>query len=237
MRENHKFVKFSALALIAGAALPAVTAATAAAQSAEYAKPAGRIFTDAITAMQGLKDFYVTGSIKEGAQTVSLQVALSAHGGGGTVSTQGATLNVVANKKALYIKADKHSWQVMAGNATGSAAVVARLAGKWVKVPVTNASFGSFANFAFSTKFLGSVTAQKMTFTKNGETTKEGRSAIVLKDSEGTNIYVAARSPHYLLGVAGTEHGSDNASGKLKFSDFGSAALPATPVAALTLPS
>lgn len=220
-----------AFALTATLALPG---ATASAQTTELAKPAAQIFTDAVTAMRHVKDFHVQGNVHEGTELISLNLTMSTQGGGGAVTLKGATLEIVVTPKFSYLKADKQSWQILAGGSSEGAATAQLLANRWLKVPASNAQFASFAQLTYSTKFLKTITAQSVQFTKSGESTWDGRSAIVLNDSKGTKVYIAAASPHYLLGVAGSDA---TAAGSLKFTDFGSAPLPGVPTNTLTLPN
>lgn len=233
-RLTHKPHQFVAAALIAGVVMPA---ATASAQSPETGKPAAQIFTDSVTAMEHLPDFKVSGTVNDGTQTISVKLVMSTHGGGGSMSIGGATIHLVVTKKFFYMKASPQSWKNLAGGTAGTSNVFSLLAGKWVKFPIGNAAFSGLANFSFSNKFLPGILKQSMTFTKEGETTWDGRSAIALKDSQGADVYIAAKSPHYLLGVAKPTKGADNSDGSLKFSDFGTAAIPAVPVNAVSFPS
>src|SRR5579875_17953 len=226
----RRTIELSALALAASLGLPAMSAA---AQVPEQSKTAGQIFADAMAATSKVKDFHVSGRIVQGSQLVVLNLSMSKTGGGGSVQVKGATLELVDNQKYLYMKADAASWKIFSrGQAGASAAQL--LANKWLKVPVGNPSFSSFANFTFSDKFLAEMTAGKHRLVKGGVTTYGGRPAVALTDTLRTGkIYIALSSPHYLLGIA-----ADNASGKgsVQFTDFGDAPMPATPLHAITLP-
>jgi hypothetical protein len=229
----RRITKLSALALTASVALPAVASAT---QVPEQSKPAGQIFSDAVAAMSSVKDFHVSGRITEGTQLVLLNMSMSKTGGGGSFQYKGATIEVVVNPRYLYLKADAASWRVLSGGQATGQSVAQLLANKWLKVPVSNAEFSSFANFTFSNKFLPAITkghnAQQLV--KGGLTTYDGRSAIELSDVQHTGkVYVAVASPHYLLGVAAAAGSSQ---GTLRFTDFGDAPMPTTPTNAIAFP-
>jgi hypothetical protein len=223
----------SALALIAFLAVPAMSAA---AQVPEQSKPASQIFADAVAAMSSVKDFHVSGRVAEGKQLIVLNMSMSKTGGGGSFQYNGATIEVVVNRQYLYIKADAASWKILAANQVAGQSVAQLLADKWLKVPVSNAQFSSFANFTFSTKFLPAITkGHNVELANHGLTTYGGRSAIELTDvQQNGRVYIAAASPHYLLGIVASGNGSS--AGSIQFTDFGDAPMPATPTNAIAFP-
>ena len=215
-----------ALALLASVTLPMVSAS---AQASEQSKPAAQIFADGVAAMRQAKDFHVAGHVTQGKQVIALNLTMSPNGGGGSVGVLGATIQMVVTSKYVYMKADSKSWTAL----THSASVAQLVANRWLKAPVTNSQFASFAQLSFSNKFLNQVASQGSPFSKLGLSSWDGRSAIVLKDAQGSNVYIAAYGAHYVLGVSGATSG---AKGSLSFTDFGTAPMPAVPTTAITIP-
>jgi hypothetical protein len=211
----------------------AVPAAGAAAQIPEHSKPAPQIFADSLAAMNKLKDFHVSGNFKEGGQAFSLNITMSRTGGGGSIGLKGATLEMVVTPKYLYMKADSASWERLAGGQSGKA-IAQLLAGRWMKVPISNAEFSTFSNFTFSNKFVGKLNSLAPTagLVKHGVGKWQGRPAIILTDNKGSDIYIAENGPPYILGVTG----HTSTTGSMTFNDFGHAPLPAVPTSAVSLP-
>lgn len=223
-------LQLGAIALMAALALPATPGA---AQLPEGSKRAAQIFAGSMAAMSKLKDFHVTGNFSEAGQAFSLNIVMSRSGGGGSLKFKGATVELVVTAKYLYMKADAASWERLSGAADGKS-TAQLLAGRWLKVPVSNPQFSTFTDFTFSNKFVGKLTslAPGAGLKELGEGKWQGRPAVILGDNKGSHIYIAAHGQPYILGVTG----NTRASGSMTFDDFGDAPLPAVPTSAVSLP-
>jgi hypothetical protein len=177
------------------------------------------------SAMVHVKSFHIEGTISP----LTLNLSLSAKGGGGSISESGATLEIVVANKTIYIKADEKSWLKL----THEANVAKAVANKWIKAPASNSDFADFADLTISKDFASQI-FQGDTGLKVVPGTKQvnGSAAVELTDSEGDALYVAASGAPYVLRITGT----GSSAGSLNFSDFGDAPIPAVPTNAISLP-
>lgn len=211
--------------------LPLFGAAAAPASAAEGAKTAAQIFADTRSAMSNAKSFHVLGHIDFSGTAESLNLSLSRTGGGGTLEVSGATMQIVVGKGTVYIKADAKSWLKL----TKSQSVAQLVADRWIRAPETNSDFASFAELTVTNRFVAALLSGAGKLTKvAGTSTVDGRAAVVLADSQGNKVYIAATGTPYLLRLQG---GGGSSSGRLDFSDFGTAPMPSLPTHSITLPS
>src|ERR1700722_1275520 len=138
-----------ALGVVALAALPLATAAQAPISSTLQGKSAAQIAAAAESAMKHVKSFHVEGVIAP----LTMNLSLSATGGGGSITESGATLEIVVAKGTVYIKADAKSWAKL----TGSKSIGNLVANKWIKAPASNSDFSDFADLTITTDFAGQV--------------------------------------------------------------------------------
>jgi hypothetical protein len=215
------------MGVVALLALPFMSAAHVPINSTVEGETATQIAKASVAAMKKATSFHVNGQVKDQG-TEAFNLSLSKTGGGGSVSVNGATLQVVVAKGTLYIKADEKSWLKL----TGSSATAELVANKWIKVPATNADFKDFADLTitkdFTSQFLTGLGTVSLV---PGTTTFHGHEAVVLTDPQGDKLYVAATGTPYILRIQ-----AKGAGGELTFSDFGDAPLPAVPTNAITLP-
>jgi hypothetical protein len=214
-----------ALGVVALAALPLATAAQAPISSSIQGESAAQIAVAAESAMKNVKSFHVEGVIAP----LTMNLSLSATGGGGSITESGATLEIVVAKGTVYIKADAKSWDKL----TGSKSIGNLVANKWIKAPASNSDFSDFADLTITKDFATQVfTGDKGLSVESRSKTIDGHSAVELTDGQGGSLYVAASGPSYVLRISGT----GKSPGTLNFSDFGDAPLPAVPKNAISLP-
>ncbi|MGO9660222.1 MAG: hypothetical protein ACLP7F_17940 [Acidimicrobiales bacterium] len=225
----NKLSRNFAVGAIALLALPAAAVTRAPFRAGEENKTAAQIWADARAAMEHAKSFHVIGHVDQAGTKITVNLSMSPGRGGGSIQMPGVVMELVLAKGTVYIKADEKSWFKL----TGSQSTAELVANRWIEAPVTNADFSSFAELADSRTFIGSFTAQGSISKLPGTTTWEGRQTVVLVDSSGSRVYIAATGTPYLLDVQA--QGSAGA-GSLKFTDFGDAPLPTVPTNALSLP-
>lgn len=214
-----------ALGVVALAALPLATAAQAPISNTIQGKSAAQIAAAAEAAMKHVKSFHVEGVVAP----LTMNLSLSATGGGGSITESGATLEIVVAKATVYIKADAKSWDKL----TGSTSVGSLVANKWIKAPASNGNFKAFADLTITTDFAGQVFSGDAGLSVvSRSTTVDGHTAVELTDHHGGSLYVAASGPAYILRISGTS----KSPGTLNFSDFGDAPMPAVPKSAISLP-
>ena len=210
-------------------ALLAVPFANVARPAPEQGKNASQVIAGSETAMKDVRSFEVVGAVGGKGTASSFSLSLSATGGGGEISVPGATLEIVVAGGMAYIKAGEASWLKL----TGSQATAQTVAIHWIKAPVTNSDFSSFADLALSTDYVTEFFPGAATHMSklSGTVTVHSKKTIELNDPEGDGLYIAALGPPYTLYVQGK-----NLQDLLTFSHFGDAQLPAVPKNAIALP-
>jgi len=216
------------LGLVALLAIPLATGARVAGTH-EPTKTATEVIAASEAAMKGVKSFHVVGVVGEKATASSFRLSLSATGGGGDISVPGATLKIVVAAGSVYIRANEASWLKL----TGSRATALMVANHWIKAPASNSDFSNFVDLTITTDFVTEFFpgAGAKISRASGTVTWHQAKVILLTDSEGDRLYVAATGPPYMLYVRGK-----SSEGSLTFSDFGDARLPAVPSNAISLP-
>lgn len=197
-----------------------LVAATIAAP-AEIAKSGPQIVTDTVGVMSQLSSFHVDGYYTSGGTRIYTNVSLSPSGGGGTVKYRTTVLQVVTHRHAIFLKGDRHSFYVLSG---GNGSFARKAAGKWVRYDSTAKGASYWVETTRSKPFTHNLVPGSLVgdFVRSGEGTWDGRSAIILKASDGLELYVAGTGRPYLLREQG-------AGLHFSFTDFGKAPIPAVP--------
>ena len=193
----------------------------------EASKPVKQIGQDAEAAMKGLKSFHISGSMTDSGQTIGLDLVVENSGpGGGRMTIDGSSFQLVVNGSKIYFKGDQSFWQKAGGV---NASVAGLLANKWVTGVPSSSDLQSLAQLTNVNSFvsgLASGSDSTPTGTKGSVTTFDGQSALPIRSSDGT-AYVATTGRPYLLGFKGGSQGS------LTFDEFNSAPAPAVPASAV----
>jgi hypothetical protein len=147
--------------------------------------------------------------------------------GGGTLTRDGATINVVVFPPNVYLKADAASWTKVAG----TAAAGQLLAGKWLQTTTADEKFGSFAKLLDVAQLTNSIGSDGKA-TKGASATFHGKKALTLIGSHHGKLYVASAGKPYILGIVGT---GSNAGNEIVFSEYNSATVPDEPTDAINI--
>ena len=179
--------------------------------------------------MGKLTSFHAAGSEDTGGQQIAVDLDLGKGRGGGSITAQGVTLQVVEASPTVYLKGDAATWTKLAGSAQAGTL----LGGRWVKTTTANQAFASLTQLTDLSSFLSSLSLGSLR--KGAVTTFAGHQALPLTDTGGANgtVYVATSGQPYLLGADGT--GSKSAKGTLTFDHFDTATIPAPPQGAVDL--
>ncbi len=200
-----------------------------AASNGVAAKSGAQIYSAAKAATAGASSVRYSGQLDNSGKTIALDIVAAGRRGGGTITVEGATLNVVTSGTSLFLKATAAAWEKL-----GAGAAAAKLvAGKWLQTSTSNKTFGSFANFTNQSKLVGSISA-KHTPTKGKQTSVGGQSAITLVDKGNGELFVATTGKPYILEIKSTQAGN---SGTVTFSGYNSAKPPAVPTNAVNISS
>jgi hypothetical protein len=196
--------------------------------------PADQIFQKAGVALQKARSLRLTFRGTDAGQAFNVDMRIQDNRGAvGTVSMEGATFALLRIGSTAYLKGDAKTWQQM-----GGAEVAKVLAGKWIKMPVTQQDFRDFVDFAsigFYAKLFS--TAETGFGTADVERTElRGVSAVKVSDETGSALYVAAEGEPYPLRLAGVpEKGDKDGPFTLDFAEFGKPVPLATPPASQVL--
>jgi hypothetical protein len=196
--------------------------------SSEASKSASAILADARHAAGTAGSVHVAGTIHDAGQTIGVDLEITGQGGGGTMTIQGAKVDIIRSGKNVYIRAPAAFYEkVGAGKAAGQL-----LDGRWLKAPAATPDFRDLAQLTDLGQFVSQALKPEGTVTKGGETTIDGQKAIELKDSKGGgSLYVAATGKPYPIEFKG----SGSSSGQLKLSDWGSTSAPKAPSNAIDI--
>jgi hypothetical protein len=201
--------------------------AGAAAGNGEASKSATTILADAKAATSASSTVQVSGIVIEKGKRASLNVVTGQAAGGGTITTSGATINIIVIPPNLYLKADKASWTKLAK----SAAAGQLFADRWLQTTTSDQSFGSFGNLLDTSKLTQDITTTGR-ITKGAVTTFHGKQAVPLTGTKNGTLYVAATGQPYILGLVGT--GTKKGS-EILFTNYGTAQVPAAPSDAINV--
>jgi hypothetical protein len=164
-------------------------------------KSPDQILTTAVQAAQGAKSVHVAGTVRDGGQTIAIDLSItSGNEASGTIAEGGASFKLIETGGAIYIQPNPR----FLAKFTHSSAAVQLLRGKWLKGSPTDSSFQSFAQLTSIKNLMGSLTQNHGTLTKGSTTTVNGVKAIALHSSKGGTMYVATTGKPYPLEVSKT---------------------------------
>jgi len=219
------------VATLSLAVLVGTSPAGAAAGNGEAAKPAATILSDAVAATSSADTARISGTIVQGSSRIVLDIVSDHGSGGGSLTQNGAKLDLVVTPPSIYLKGSAASWKKI----TGSAAAAKLFAGKWLQTTTSNSDFGSFGQLFDIATVADQLAKPQGTVVKGATTKYHGQTAIQLFSKSATSpgtLYVAATGTPYVLGIVGT--GKKNR-GELRFSQYDTAKLPAAPTGAIDL--
>lgn len=219
-------VTVGASAGFASAAFAAGFGSQAAGSNNEAAKPAAQIFADAKQATRGAKTVQITGSYDEGSTNLSVNLVVGKGEGSGTITMHSDTFHIVFHGKDVDLKASAATWK----NLTGDSEVGSLVGNKWIDFG-QNGAAKTYAQLV-SVSFWENAVSVDGSLTNAGTTTYHGQAAIDLKADDGSDLYVAAQGPAYVLGVV---HG--DGAGSLNFSNYDTARVAPAPHGAKSLDS
>jgi hypothetical protein len=177
-------------------------------------KSADQILSSAITAAEGAKSLHVVGAIKNGGQSVGLNLTIVAgKGASGTISEGSASFKLVDTRGSFYMQPDP-AFLIKFAHSKAAADL---FKGRWLKGSSTDPSFASFGELTSIKTLMGSLTQAHGTLTKGATSTLQGQSVIALKSSKGGTMYVATTGQPYPLQVSKNSGGQ---SGTVRFTDY-----------------
>jgi hypothetical protein len=218
-----------------GSATPSVTASGAASSAGggELASlPATEILTRAQAALKAASSVHLKGSGSSQGESFTIDMR---YGEGqkalGSITSGGQTIELRRDGQTIYVKADEAFW-----TSTSGPQVAKRLAGKYLKAPLTNQRVAPLATFTDKDAFTNSILKPDGSVTKGGTKEIRGTRAVGLRSggtSGGGTLYIAAEGDAVPLQVVPDKAGED--AGQLDFLDYGDAVDVQAPPAAQTV--
>jgi len=198
------------------------------AHAKDYAKSDGsQIAADARTAMAGLKTMHVAGTIRQGNQSIALDLSVSRDGSClGTIGVGKGSIQLRSVGGKAWYKADLGFWKAEVGAEAQS--VAKAIGGRWVVLSGDLASLRSFCR-------IDSLTSQMLSPKASIDTqgaAMVGATPTVRIAISGAGVptaaYVKASDPHYVLRIV---RGSGDKAGQVDFSSFDAAFTVKAPAA------
>lgn len=200
--------------------------------SGSSSQSVNELYLKARAALETAPSVRVAGTVVSGGASTSLDLAYARTGTSGSVTEAGTKIDLIVIKPSVYFRAPDDFWRKQLG--TRAASVLPIVTGKWIKAPLTNPEFGKLGDAADKDKFVAqifdSTTVAELSITPGKPI--DGNETIGLKDKDGSTLYIAKDDSRPLqIEPAATSKDS----GKITFSQYGSAPEPTPPPAALTL--
>ncbi|MBC2868181.1 hypothetical protein [Streptomyces mexicanus] len=149
---------------------------------------AGQIQSRTRAAADAARSVRLAGNVVSNGRTYRLDMRLSSDGGTGSVTSQGATFDLLRVGEQLYLKADAAFWsRADGGKGDGKDSGAAeKLDGKYVKVPQGDPSYQRFSGFTDKKVLLGGLLTLHGTLAKDGHHEQAGVRTIRITGSGGT---------------------------------------------------
>jgi hypothetical protein len=192
-------------------------------------KSPDQILTTAVKAAQTARSVHVAGTVKDGSQTIGIDLSIaSGKGASGTIAEGDASFKLIEAQGAFYIQPNAR----FLAKFTHSKAATQVLGGKWLKGSRSDASFQSFGQLTSIKRLMSSLTQGHGTLTKGSTTTIDGHKTIALHSSKGGTMYIATTGKPYPLQVSKS---SGSKLGKVTFSQYDQAFSVSAPSKSVNL--
>jgi hypothetical protein len=230
IRKGQRTIQTRALQAVSAAAvaasLVAVTACGSSSGNGEEKKTGPQVANDTAAALKGAGSARLQGTQTDGKTTASIDLTLVTDGATGTITQAGQVINLVNAGGSSYVKAPT-AFYVAQG---ATAADAAKVADKWVKLPASSSDFSDFT----LTKFAESIPKPDSGGKINDKVTKDkldGKSVVVLSQTDGSKLYVATSGPAYPLKLVSSGDSKETAT----FTDFGKKVTVTAPAGAISV--
>jgi hypothetical protein len=210
-------------------AVPAIVVAVGLAVSACSSRPAGsetaaQLVPEIQVAAETAASVHVAGSVKQGAQTTTIDVSIYGNSVAGFLGAFGTRFYVLSLNGASFVKLNAAFLKVE----KAPASLCATICGKYVELPTASAtqitallSMQQLVRQVFNNQNMSSAAASGCIF---APTSRNGQSVLQCYQG-GYTLDVAAHGPPYLVYWSGPQRQH------LAFTDWNSVALPAAPQA------
>jgi hypothetical protein len=231
-------IRAGAFLSMAALASVAVTTPASATGRRVVNESASQIMTAVQKAEASTSGVHLTGRISQSSTTVSFVLDLTGAGNGkGTFRQSGQTVRVEKMGRNIYVQAGTAFWR-----SNGAGANAARMGGKWIEAPASNANFASLAQFLGLSRLTTQLFPAGSTPVKKTTTAKVDGHRVVLVvgrataggRTETTTLYVAATGKPYVLKALASSSGDV---GVLSFTHYGEKVEVRAPAHSLALTS
>lgn len=149
--------------------------------------PADKIQAKAQTAARGAGTVRLSGNLVSQGRTYKLDMRLGPQGARGELATTAATFQLLRVDGALYLKADAGFWarEKNANPSKNDGTSVAKLVGKYVKVPSSDPVYKRFSGFTDKDVLLGSLLGLHGKLTTGDRGTLDGTRTIRIAAGQG----------------------------------------------------
>lgn len=181
------------------------------------------IKAEVLADMKEAESVHLEGSFAQDGGEFAIDMGITADGDcAGSITTEGATADIIAGPDGTFLKGDQAFWDVAAPGQGD--AIMSMLDGKWALVPATQAgSFSEICNLQNFIDELEDEEDEEEDAAEKGDTAEvNGEEAleIIGEDDETgdpTSVWVSTEAPHYILRVSSD---SETEGGELNFTDY-----------------
>lgn len=210
-----------------GAALVVAVLAGCGSSSPSGSEPAGQVMASVRTEAMAAKSVHISGSVKDGSSTITLNMSFDGPDFFGTVQEDGADIAMQAASGKIYVKLTSGFMKITKLPAATATAFCAKYCGRYVELPAANAaelvgnvSLKALVGKAFSANAVAQAKQSTIEFVP---ATLNGQPVLQATDG-GYRLDVTTGSAHYPLLWAGKGQ-------RIVFSEWNSATTPAPPPA------
>ncbi|MFI2430802.1 hypothetical protein [Streptomyces sp. NPDC018693] len=167
--------------------------------------PAGQIQERTKAAAASVDAVRLAGTVVASGHAYKLDMRLKADGGTGSVTSEGATFQLLRIGEELYLKADADFWgQVDGKSGDGGSDAADKLDGKYVKVPTGDPSYKEFSGFTDKDVLLDGLLTLHGTLKTDGHHKQAGVRTIRITgdDGSGGTLDVSLEGRPYPLRLA-----------------------------------
>jgi hypothetical protein len=205
------------VAVVCGATLSDVaTAGQSPPTNGIASKSADAIVAGALAAANSARSVHISGKGLTNGQPLVLDIRASARGGGGHITVNGLSFEVVRIGARAYFKGGVAFWRKAGGPAAAPLAPL--FAGKWMMASATKGDLASLTPLTDLHSLLEAILNNHGTLVKGGTAALGGRQVVAVTDTQkGGTLYVAATGQPYPVEI---EKGGSSG-GTIKFDQWG----------------
>ena len=192
----------------------------------EAKKTGPQVAADAAAAVKSAGGFHVSGTVNQGGKPSTVDLQIQNNDVSGTISLEGAKLNLIIVNGKAYIKGDTEFWT---GNNV-SAQTAALLNGRWVAAPASSTSeFSSLTAAGLASDLQHPTDSSFKTPVHKAKI--DGKNVVVVTQQDGSELDVAASGKPYPVRIVN----KGSSAGTTTFSGWGQTQPITTPPSPLDL--